>query len=157
MHPVNTEIIVDPVEKAIEVFKSHPSIIRINQEGFAPNKFSFQYVTENDISLVIKNIDASKSYQKENIPPKLLKDNDDICALVIYNDMNQNISKGQFPSNLKHADISPILKKFERLLKVNYRPVSILPTKCMYILTAFFLNTYVVFEKDTASFLCWKP
>ena len=103
LHTVNTEIIIDPVEKAIEVFKSHPSIIRINQEGFAPNKFSFQYVTENDISLVIKNIDASKSYQKDNIPPKLLKDNDDICALVIYNDINQNINKGQFPSNLKHA------------------------------------------------------
>ena len=154
LHTVNTEIIVDPVEKAIEVFKSHPSIIRINQEGFAPNNFSFQYVTENDISLVIKNIDASKSYQKENILPKLLKDNDDICALVIYNDMNQNISKGQFPSNLKHADISPIFKKIERLLKVNYRPVSILPTLSKVYENNLYPQMYVYFNSIFSKYLC---
>ena len=129
LHTVNITVITDdPVENAIEEFKRHPNITRINEEGFTQDKFSFQDVTKSDISLVIKNIDSSKSYQKENIPPKLLKENNDICALVIYNDINKNISKGKFPSNLKKADISPIFKKIERLLKVNYRPVSILPT-----------------------------
>ena len=32
-----------------------------------------------------------------------------------------------FPGKLKLADISPIFKKLERTLKLNYRPVSVLP------------------------------
>ena len=84
LHTVNiTGITDDPGENAIEEFKRHPSITRINEEGFTQGKFSFQDVAESDISLVIKNIDSSKSYQKENIPPKLLKENNDICALYI--------------------------------------------------------------------------
>ena len=42
--------------------------------------------------------------------------------------MMKYISEEKFPSNLKDADISPIFKKIGRLLKINYRPVSILPT-----------------------------
>ena len=103
---------------------------------------------------MIKNIDASKSYQKENIPPKLLKDNDDICALVIYNDINQNISKGQFTSKLKHADISPIFKKIERLLKVNYRPVSILPTLSKVYEKNLYPQMYVYFNSIFSKYLC---
>ena len=32
-----------------------------------------------------------------------------------------------FPDSLKHADITPIFKKVDRIEKSNYRPVSILP------------------------------
>ena len=82
LHTVNiTGLTDDPLVNAIEVFKRHANIIGINQERFTQDKFSFQDVTESDISLVIKNIHSSKSYQKENIPPKFLKENDDICAL----------------------------------------------------------------------------
>ena len=74
LHTVNITVITDdPVENAIEKFKRHPRITRINEEEFTQDKFSFQDVTKSGISLVIKNIDSSKSYQKENIPPKLLK------------------------------------------------------------------------------------
>ena len=108
LHTVNITVITDdPVENAIEKFKRHPSITRINEEGFTQDKFSFQDVTKSDISLVIKNIDSSKSYQKENIPPKLLKESNDICALVIYNDINKNISQGKFSSNLKKSRYQP--------------------------------------------------
>ena len=107
-HTDNITVITDgPVENAIEKFKRHPSITRINEKGFTQDKFSFQDVTKSNISFVIKNIDSSKSYQKENIPPKLLKENNDICALVIYNDINKNISKGKFPSNLKKSGYQP--------------------------------------------------
>ena len=66
-----------------------------------------------------------KAYQKGNIPPILLKENNDICATVIYSDINQCIDTGSFSSNLKNADITPLFKKTDRLLKSNYRPVSI--------------------------------
>ena len=43
----------------------------INQNGFTSNNFSFQFVSENDVYRVINNIDSSKSYQKNNIPPSV--------------------------------------------------------------------------------------
>ena len=64
-----------PIENIIEKFKDHPSIVSINQNGFTSNNFSFQFVSENDVYKVINNIDSYKSYQKNNIPPKVLKGN----------------------------------------------------------------------------------
>ena len=46
---------------------------------------------------------------------------------VFCDDINRNIVKGKFPVNLKKADITPLFKKLERILKSNYRAVSILP------------------------------
>ena len=60
---------------------------------------------------VINNIDSSKAYQKDNIPPSILKANVDIIAKVLHNDINLNIENGSFPVNLKNADVTPIFKK----------------------------------------------
>ena len=68
----------DPVELAIKKYKNHPSIIRIHQEGYSNNNFSFRPISQQDIHVIINNIDSSKAYQKENIPPRNLKDNTDI-------------------------------------------------------------------------------
>ena len=71
-------------------------------------------------------MDSSKAYHKNNIPPKILKQNDDICSLVLSSDMNMCIENGKFPNNLKNADIASTFKK--GLLKSNYIHISILPT-----------------------------
>ena len=39
-----------------------------------------------------------------------------------------SVNSSNFPSALKHADITPGHKKDETTQKGNYRPVSILPT-----------------------------
>ena len=93
-----------------------------------PNSFSFKSVSENDNICVINNIDSSKAYQKDNIPPSILKANVDIIAKVLHIDINLNIENGSFPVNLKTPDVTPIFKKLERILKTNYRGISILPT-----------------------------
>ena len=56
------------VEKAIDMFKNHPSIIKINQAGFLNDNFTFQTITNENVLKVIYSIDSSKAYQKENIP-----------------------------------------------------------------------------------------
>ena len=128
LHVNASSITKNPIEKAIEMFDSHPSILKINEMGYNSNLFSFKYVSDLNIHDEINNIDSSKAYQKDNIPPILLKENNDICDTVICSDINQCIDTGSFPSNMKNADITPLFIKTDRLLKSNYRPVSILPT-----------------------------
>ena len=111
----------DPVQKYIEMYKNLPSILRIHEEGILQDSFSFLPISGTCIHSVISN--TSKVYQSNNIPPKVLKDNADIFITVLSSDINNCILNGIFPSNLKHT---PIFKKLERLLKINYRPASIL-------------------------------
>ena len=144
----------DPVTIAIERYKNHPSIIKLNEEGFSNYNFDFKYTLETDIIAVIENLDSSKSYQKDNIPPNILKDNKDICSTFLINDVNKCIDKGMFPINLKNADISPLFKKNDRSLKLNYRPVSILPTLSKIYEKVFFMQIYSFFNNIFSKYLC---
>ena len=42
----------DPVEKAIQTFKNHPSILRIFQGGYPENSFSFDIISESYVNRV---------------------------------------------------------------------------------------------------------
>ena len=46
---------------------------------------------------------------------------------MINKHLNYCIDKGEFPNDLKHADIVLVYKKNHKREKENYRPVSILP------------------------------
>ena len=145
----------DPVENIIEKFKDHPSIVSINQNGFTSNTISFQFVSENDVyRVIINNIHSSKSYQKNNIPPNVLKENADAYTSVLCDDINRNIVKGKFPVNLKKADITPLFKKLERILKSNYRAVSILPTLSKVYEKIFYQQMYEYFNLIFSKYLC---
>ena len=144
----------DPVTKAIEKYKYHPSIVRLNEEHFPVANFDFYEISELNILKVIEDLDSSKSYQKGNIPPKILKDNKDICAMVLTTDISRCVKNGSFPDNLKNADITPIFKKEDRLLKANYRPVSILPTFSKIYEKIFYLQIYEYFNSIFSKYLC---
>ena len=64
----------------IEMCKNHPSILKINQEGYLQNRFSFAPISKLCIHNVISNIDSSISFQNDNIPPEILKEIVDICS-----------------------------------------------------------------------------
>ena len=102
----------------------------------------------------ICNLDTSKAYQKDNIPPKLLKDNNDICSIVLSSDINRCIHNGNFPNNLKNADITPTFKKGDRLSKCNYRPVSILPTLSKVYEKILYRQIYEYFNRIFSKYLC---
>ena len=84
---LNTEIVPDgindPGTKASGKYKCHPSIIKIEEQGFMVITFNFLPISILDMHNEICNLDTSKAYQKDNIPPKLLKDNNDMFHCVI--------------------------------------------------------------------------
>ena len=75
---------------------------------------------------VIQDLNAKKSCQTSDTPTKIIKLNCDIFSNLICKHFNCCIDKGEFPNDLKHADIVPIYKKNNKCKKENYRPVSVL-------------------------------
>ena len=62
-----------------------------------------------------------------SILPNIIKENCDIFALKLHIDFNISIDTGNFPMNLKLADITPMHKKGDSTDKTEYQPVNILP------------------------------
>ena len=117
----------DPVTRAIEKFKTHPSVLIIKDKIFQGNKFSFIEVSQSELEKEIKNLNVKKAATHKNIPPKVLKTSAMVTAETLQQLFNQALTTGEFPSNIKNADITPVFKKNNPLNKENYRPVSVLP------------------------------
>ena len=145
---------IDPVTRSVEKYKNHPSIIKLNSEHVTNLSFEFEPISESSTIKVILDMDSSKTYTKDNIPPKLLKANGDICSIIITPDLNRCIANGTFPINLKYADITSIFKKNDRLLKINYRPFSILPTVSKIYEKILYVQIYEYFNKIFSKYLC---
>ena len=129
-----------------------PSIIRILQEGYSDNNFSFDLISDLDIQNVINKIDSSKAYQKGNIPPQIIKINADICSMTLVYDINKCINNGVFPDNLKHADITPTFKKTNDFVKqiINLYASCLHFQRCMknfFIIKS--INTLIIYSRNT--------
>ena len=126
----SVENMQDHLEKIIEKFKQHPSIIAIMKHRPNKSNFSFSRVAKRSIESLIKTLDSSKTIQKDNIPTKIIKENIDIMSNIFHEDINKCFSESFFSDDLKRAEVIPIfkkdIKKDSKALKENYRPVSIL-------------------------------
>ena len=147
----NFQNIDDPVDRAIEMHKYHPSIIFINKKVDNQNKFSLKPVALSDVAKEIKDINPNKSSTKDSIPPKMLKISWEATANILQKLLNESIETGSFPDSLKSADITPVFKKKDPLNKTNYRPVSVLP-----IVSKFFEK---IMQKQVNGFIsnCLSP
>ena len=67
-------------------------------------------MTKEDVIKEIKNIDASKVSQEDDIPTKIIKKTD-ICSNFIYQSLNKMIDVCIFTTSLKLANITPVYKK----------------------------------------------
>ena len=95
---------------------------------FLETKFSFSKVETTDIKTEIRNLDIKKAGTFSNISAKQLKQVEKVIIGPLMEIWNKEIiNNKKFPSKLKYADLTPIFKKLECVLKENYRPVSILP------------------------------
>ena len=81
--------ILDPIEKCINKYKFHPSILLIKNRIKIQDLFSFYAIERNDMMKEHLKIDPKKATTGNSIPYKT----------------------GSFPDNVKLADIPPVLKK----------------------------------------------
>ena len=98
----------DLVARAKEKFKTHLSILIIKGKILQGNKFSFTEVSQSEIEKEIKNLNVKKATTHKNIPPKVLKTGAMVTAKTLKQLFNQALTTGEFPSNLKNADVSPV-------------------------------------------------
>ena len=128
----------DPITTAIEKYKRHPSILKIKKHIKVENYFDFRQIDDDKMTEVLKDLNAKKAKQENDIPIKLIKENIELFSSVLSRMFNFYIDKASFPNSLKQADIAPVHKKDDTNDKNNYRPVSILPSlskafkKCLY-------------------------
>ena len=121
------ENVKNPTLKAILKYQKHPSILAIRAKCNRNGIFSFREVSFKEIETEIRLLKLNKASQYSDIPTKIIKENSDIFSNFISESINNSIKSSIFPSCLKHADVTPLHKKFNKSLKENYRPVSILP------------------------------
>ena len=120
--------ISDPIEKALSKYKFHPSILLINDKVVNQDKFSFQPISKLDNDKEVQLINPKKASTSDSIPPKILKISSEVSADTLHNLFNDMLKTGNFPDNLKLADITPVFKMENPLHKVNYGPVIVLPS-----------------------------
>ena len=117
----------NPLIPVIMKYRSHPSIIGIKDKCNSDLHFNFSFVEYDEIMKEIKNLKTNKATQNTDIPLKLIKENSDIFADFIFENLNDCIAKSVFPQSLKNAIIRPVHKKGTITSKDHYRPVGILP------------------------------
>ena len=120
--PVNSN---DKIEQIIAKLSKYPSILKIEQKVKINRKLSFQFVSEDTVKNVVKNLPSDKATAGE-IPVDILK-NSEFCFSELTKCINKAFTENKFPDTLKLSDRVPAFKKLDPTNKTNFRPVSLLP------------------------------
>ena len=82
----------DPVTRATEKFKTHPSVLIIKDKIFQGNKFSFTEVSQSEVEKEIKNLNVKKPTTHKNISPKVLKTSAMVTAETLQQYFNEALT-----------------------------------------------------------------
>ena len=145
---------LDNIMNIVEKFKNHPSISKIKKIVKIDQPFSFLPVSESVICDKIESLDKRKPTTHNNIPTRILVENKDIISPFITEMYNESNRTSNFPNSLKLADVTPVHKKKERIIKGNYRNVSILPPVSKIYERDMFDQISVYIDKYLSPFLC---
>ena len=88
------------------------------------NTLKFDLVTERDVAYIIHNLKNKKSY--DYLSNILLKRAQATLVKQLTFLINQTLTTGIFPRELKISRVKPIFKKGDPMLFSNYRPIALL-------------------------------
>ena len=89
--------------------------------------FQFSDITEDTVLGRLNTLDERKATGPDKISAKLLRTVAPAVAPSLTFLFNKSISQGQFPSEWKEANVTPVPKSGNKQLLNNYRPVSVIP------------------------------
>ena len=144
----------DSVLNAINKFKDHPSILKIKENVKVGERFTFLEKNVDEIKTEIECLNTHKPTTYNNIPAKVLVNCKDISAGYITTAYNVSLAECNFPASLKNADITPAHKKLETTLRINYRPISILPSVSKIFESNMYDQIYTHMDKYLSPYLC---
>ena len=103
----------DSILSVLNAFKNHPSIKNIKSKKLN-STFSFENTYTDVVMKMINSLNVAKTCQVNDTPAKVIKINKDISANMITNHFNYCIANGEFPDELKQADVFPVHKTNEK-------------------------------------------
>lgn len=115
------------VNRAIEKYKNHDSIFRINKWTKNVRFFGFTHVDPWEVFERIDALDPKKA-KSGNIPSTVLKISTKVIFPHLTDCINTLINDCVFPEELKAENVSAAFKSNDSYLKSNYRPNSVLPS-----------------------------
>ena len=111
---------------AIAKHKNHESIILIRNRISFVYEFTFQVISPETFSKYINKLQNNKTVGHDGLKATFIKLSGTQLCSSLCEIFNACITTSSFPSEMKLADFSPILKKDDSLCKENYRSVNIL-------------------------------
>ncbi len=98
--------------------------------------------------------DMNKATGYDQIPPKMVKLCSKELSQTLTESVNNTFKQNLFPDDMKRAEVTPIFKKKDDMIKTNYRRVSILSvfSKVFETIVAEQLRAY--FENIFNNLLC---
>ena len=92
----------------------------------APRKcFTFRYITTKETNVLMDSLNTSKPIDPSKIPAWAIKDATAALAEALCYPINQFITEGKFPEDLKKACVTPLFKKGNPEDPLNYRLISV--------------------------------
>ena len=94
----------------------------------ASTLFHFHPIEEKETLRIIQNLKNMSSFGHDSISNKLLKRSQEVIYKPLTMLINQTITTGYFPEELKLSRVKPLFKNEDSTLISNYRPISLLPS-----------------------------
>ena len=108
------------------------------------NQLVIDEITITEVKDMIHSIDIIKASGPDNISHRMLKGCINFICEPLCILFNRSLSEGIFPESWKKAIVTHILKKCDKSLSSNYRPVSLLSSSVKF-LKELFLNICIIF------------
>ena len=107
--------------------KNHTTSVHIST---ASKKFEFQFVSADDVTRIVRNLNNTEAIGKDGISTEVLKKGINVLANPIARICNLSLSTGIFPDIFKEAIVHLVFKGSGKNPRepVSYRPISILPS-----------------------------
>ena len=83
--------------------------------------------TDDEVKESLRNLKLNKSAGYDNISANVVNETSDIFFTPLKYIFNVPLQQGIFPKSLTIEKVSPIYKKDEEFLLINYRPILVFP------------------------------